>query len=247
MKNGTSSSTVASRWLLVAVLGLILHGNDALRCGGALTRACLGETDIRYDPKSTNNLIDQNALWEKISGLFIGEGQVRINILDPTFAPVPTTFNPNVIATPYTKITNATVDGSRYSNHQTVSAAGFVYTYGYFGTSSYEKDGSLGMIGQGIDGLIASPNSTATNTTLFEIPQPIGDKMYPIDSNSLYGSLPEGQRKGAYFTSITTCLDSACNVYHETADTFEPARDGSNETVRVFAPSLAGSKVSAVS
>ena len=234
MKNSISSSIVASRWLLVAVLGLVLHGNDALRCGGALTRACLGETDIRYDPKSTNNLINQDALWEKMSGLFIGEGQIRVNILDPGNPPVPTTFDPNVIALPFTKFTNNTADGSRFSDYQTAFYTGFVYMYGFFGTSSYEKDGSLVTIGQGIDGFVASPNGSSTNTAGFGIRPPIGETMYPIESNSLYGSVPSGRPRGEYFNSVITCLDSDCNVFHETADTFRPARDGSNETVRVF-------------
>ena len=114
MKNSTSSSIVASRWLLAVMFGLVLHTIDGLRCGGALTRACLGETDIRYDPKSTNDLIDQDALWGKMSGLFTGEGQFRVNALGIGNAPVPTTFDPNVITVPYTKFINTTIDGSRF-------------------------------------------------------------------------------------------------------------------------------------
>ena len=234
MKDSTSSSIVASRWLLAAVFGLILHSTDALRCGGALTRACLGETDIRYDPKYTNNLIDQDALWGKVSGLYTGEGQFRVNMLGIRTEPVPTTFDPNVITVPYTKFTNITIDGSRVSFYQIVLYPDDVELYGFFATSSYEKDGSVTAIGEGINGFVVPLNRSSDNQTdLFTKPQ-VGDTLYPIESNSLYGSVPSGLTRGTYFSSVITCLDSDCNVYHENFDAFGPATDGSNSTARTY-------------
>jgi len=42
----------------------------ALRCGGALIKPCLGETDIRYDPKASNALKDQALVYEISEGYF---------------------------------------------------------------------------------------------------------------------------------------------------------------------------------
>ena len=47
----------------------------------------------------------------KVSGRYIGEGQIRVNALGIRTEPVPTIFNPNVITVPYTKFINVTIDG----------------------------------------------------------------------------------------------------------------------------------------
>ena len=104
--------------------------------------------------------------------------------------------------------------------------------YGFFGTSFYEKDGSLTAIGEGINGFVVPSNSGSDNETDLFTKFQVGETLYPIEGNSLHGSVPSGQTRGTYFSSVTTYLDSDCNVYHENFDAFGPTADGSNSTAR---------------
>jgi hypothetical protein len=52
----TSMASSISNFLLTA---FFFHCSVALQCGDTLTTPCLGQTDIRYDPKSSNNAVDQ--------------------------------------------------------------------------------------------------------------------------------------------------------------------------------------------
>ena len=58
---------------LLLLLSTIVSSVSAIECGNALTEPCLGETDKRYDPNSSNNLIDQSVIWSKLSGYYTSE------------------------------------------------------------------------------------------------------------------------------------------------------------------------------
>jgi len=54
---------------------------NSLSCNSPLTKSCLGEKDSRYDPNSSNDLIEQNPIWEKYAGYW-GPTQNNINLSD---------------------------------------------------------------------------------------------------------------------------------------------------------------------
>lgn len=58
----------------------ITMGNS-LSCNSPLTKSCLGEKDSCYNPNVSNNLIEQNPIWEKYAGYW-GPTQTNAQLLD---------------------------------------------------------------------------------------------------------------------------------------------------------------------
>ena len=59
--------------ILGAFLALLPTQSSALKCGiKGVTEPCIGETDDRYNPDVSYNLKDQNDLWKKKEGLYVG-------------------------------------------------------------------------------------------------------------------------------------------------------------------------------
>jgi hypothetical protein len=60
----------------------------ALSCGKTITKACLGESDIRYDPKASNALKDQAVVYQIRDGYFkctqLMYGADGLPLLDPS-------------------------------------------------------------------------------------------------------------------------------------------------------------------
>jgi hypothetical protein len=140
----------------------------AVRCGEWFSNDCRGETDVRYDKSYTNDIKEQADLWPELEGYWINTGLVNLdnegNIRGPSVFYLPYTFALGFY--------NETFDGSRYvsSRYYVYEAAddefcqqpvppGFTNTIGegvcgvngwsnhaeIFGTSSYEKDGTISL------------------------------------------------------------------------------------------------------
>ena len=157
--------------LLVATspLWLLPLGTSALKCNKKYSTSCLGEIDKRYDKSASNSLVDQDPIWEQMSGLWVIDAQYE----DENGQPDVPDFN-----MPYKQRTrgfrNLTVEGSRYylltielfppappsfcdlpvpegsSNVAPGSSGvcgvnGVPFLYESFGTSSYEKDGAVNL------------------------------------------------------------------------------------------------------
>jgi hypothetical protein len=139
----------------------------AVSCGKWYSNDCRGETDVRYDKSSTNTIKEQADIWPKIEGFWIDAGIIPLdnegNLKGANGRrPYKTMFG----------FYNETFDGSRYvsSRYYVFEAPddefcqqplppGFKNTVGegvcgvngwsnhaeIFGTSSYEKDGTISL------------------------------------------------------------------------------------------------------
>lgn len=213
---------------VAALLLTHLPVSEAIKCGRPLTTACLGDTDIRYDPKSSNAAADQAPVWPKLAGLFRGDGQVRVNILDPLVLPVPATPDSAVVALPFVDFINVTVDAS--GTRQTLHSF-FIFGTGFFeravfGTTTHEKDGSM----ISLPSIVSQDGATA--------PNPVGaaiysgasfqSRSYPVDENTVYITTPfspAGNEKGVH--SVTrVCLDAKCNQMQSSTNSFEQLPNG---------------------
>ena len=64
----------ASAVLLSITASLLPSHTSALSCGiKGVTKSCIGDTDIRYDPNVSFSIKDQSDFWPKTEGFFIGE------------------------------------------------------------------------------------------------------------------------------------------------------------------------------
>jgi hypothetical protein len=59
--------------LVLAALFCSPAAISAISCGNKLTQECIGATDKRYDPKSSNSLADQAEIWERLAGYYTYE------------------------------------------------------------------------------------------------------------------------------------------------------------------------------
>lgn len=56
--------------LLASSIFSQVPSSSALKCGQWNTHPCLGDTDKRYDPNYTNDIVEQNELWGKMDGFY---------------------------------------------------------------------------------------------------------------------------------------------------------------------------------
>lgn len=218
-----------SVFVLSALLLLVLPRSEAIKCGRPLTTACLGDTDIRYDPKSSNRASDQDPIWSKFRGLFRGEGQLRFNVLDPLGLPVSATPDPFVVSVPYVDFVNATFDstGSRQIGHsfwiQTTPPASLFFQRAFFFTTTQEKDGTLtslpNIIAQGVNSSDPIQGFSGTGSQ---------SRSYPVDENTIYITTPfsANSNETGTHTSTRVCLDENCDQYHESSNSFEMLPNG---------------------
>ena len=114
----------ASLAFISVIVPLIPQQSLALKCGiNSVTKPCIGETDIRYDPEVSYNLEDQNDHWKKRGeGLYTAEmisftadGEKRSTFFIPGMEAL------NLGTYDYSKMktfVNNTVAGSRWISHQ---------------------------------------------------------------------------------------------------------------------------------
>eukprot|EP00978_Attheya_sp_CCMP212_P014244 scaffold36212_cov53-Attheya_sp.AAC.2 len=154
--------------------------SQALKCGHWYSHACLGDTDKRYDPEYTNDIAEQNELWEKQSGFWRVTRES-----DQAMAPFDPVDLTGVVGLPYDdnkaiNFVNITLSGSRRYVHNYViwppapqsfcdeyellgvpsfflalgggvcGVNGFASFVERYDVSSYEKDGSLHPVGNAL-------------------------------------------------------------------------------------------------
>ena len=57
--------------IAACLAALLNQATFALRCGiSGITKECLGDSDIRYDPEVKYDLKEQNQIWETIEGWY---------------------------------------------------------------------------------------------------------------------------------------------------------------------------------
>ena len=112
-------TTASLNTLFVALACLGVSSRAEITCGGPFTSACVGDTDHRYDPTYTNNVIEQAPVYQAAEGYWIrtitaydGEGnRAQTEFFDP--------LNPTLIpfdnASPIL-FENRTISGSRRSS-----------------------------------------------------------------------------------------------------------------------------------
>jgi hypothetical protein len=134
-------------------LPLLPTAATAISCGGPLTKACLGETYPRYDPNASNSLENQAQVHEKSGGLYnctqyFYDAATGL----PLTGAHPFGFNQSIF--PHWMYANITYSGSRFYEHRVNvfesfdrGGAGFSFPHDGWGTSSYEKDGKILIIG----------------------------------------------------------------------------------------------------
>jgi hypothetical protein len=59
--------------LVLAALFCSPAAIGAISCGNKFTEECIGVTDKRYDPKSSNSLADQAEIWGRLAGYYTYE------------------------------------------------------------------------------------------------------------------------------------------------------------------------------
>lgn len=91
---------------------------NSLSCGSALTKNCLGLTDERYDPSVSNDLVNQDIIWNGFAGYW-GPEERNYVLMDGQQRPA--TFYDPVTRTgwPYksdnmTVFRAITIEGSRF-------------------------------------------------------------------------------------------------------------------------------------
>ena len=113
----------ASLALMSVVAPLLPHQSSALSCGiNGVTKPCLGETDIRYDPDASLNIKDQTDFW--VDGFVIAE-QVLYSAGGEKQSAVPLNetmpLNIDLGTYDYSKMKifgNITIAGTRHITHQ---------------------------------------------------------------------------------------------------------------------------------
>jgi len=202
---------------LLALLAFCCGQAVGIKCGRPLTRACLGETDVRYDPESSNNVGDQASIWTRSAGLYRGVGQLRVNRLDPFNAPVPSVPDATTISITYTTYYNYTVFGSRTATHAVRFLDGVppplnVVQSSAFSTSSHEKDGTM----------LTLPSFSFANTSTVELDTLSGERLnYPVDENTVYLTSLDQETK-EFFSATDVCLDSNCDQIQESVQSYRP-------------------------
>lgn len=106
---------------LAAIFAELSHQTEAAKCGDFFYNACSNsKSDPRYDPDASNNLNDQDPIYKKLEGFWIGEyvfydgsGDVMPpSLYDETYG-----FGWPYDYSSYRGAINITVDGSRYMQH----------------------------------------------------------------------------------------------------------------------------------
>jgi len=186
---------------------------EALQCGSRLANPCISSWDKRYDSEASNNLVDQNPLWQQASGLRV----LTFHSLDSSGNPAaPRTYNPNDAGSfmlPYQQsprlfFWNFTVDGSRFYDHR----IGFWPKAPQEFCDSAVPPGEVNVSGNGTcgeNGLVVTIEQFATSTFekdgtaqyfwrnvgwRYSGSTNAGSRVYPVGNDTLYShrSVPNG-------------------------------------------------------
>ncbi|KAL3927624.1 MAG: hypothetical protein SGBAC_013010, partial [Bacillariaceae sp.] len=229
---------------------------SGVECGKWYSSSCLSETDVRYDPDGSDNIVDQNPAWSKFEGLFEGTAT--------SYGPDGRVFEPSFVGAdsdgsfgdskalvgempytqaPYRMFLNLTIAGTRYYEQalffyppanqdfcaQTVpdgmtnayapgdcglnGTAGF---YERFGTSSFDRDGSVTMLQ-----FCSTPDGETLDRKSY-VSIPAGD-----------GNHFSSYKEGNFLVQYTSaCLDAKCDQLTTTIDYYDTS---GSEKFRVVA------------
>mmetsp|Transcript_17592 Transcript_17592/g.20035 ORF Transcript_17592/g.20035 Transcript_17592/m.20035 type:complete len:501 (+) Transcript_17592:38-1540(+) len=195
-------STVASRILLITFASSSVTPTVlALKCGQWNTHDCLGKTDKRYDPDSTNNLKELNSIWGLQEGLWVGRktsdippSQIDISDLSTIVGGLPYAqqdayvfLNVTIHGSRRTKVSNIVVKAADQTfcdkpvepplanalGAGQCGVNGYSYWSDNYQVSSYEKDGSLLGLGSALG--FAVENTFVLESVDYEV-YPVGDK-----------------------------------------------------------------------
>jgi hypothetical protein len=202
----------------------------AVRCGKWFSSDCLAETDVRYDKSYTNSIQEQDDIWSKFEGYWVNIGIKNIdsegNARGPSFF-LP--YNRTALG-----FYNETFEGSRYfsSRYYIFEAADdafcqlevppgsfFSNTRGegvcgvngwsnyaeQFGTSSYEKDGTISLFKA--TGQYSIPGVTSLVTSYFT----------PVDENTFTQTNILSEE---YFVTVTYVFLRNFTAYSAVQQTF---------------------------
>jgi hypothetical protein len=180
-----------------------LESSVAFKCGGTLTTACLGDTDIRYDPDVSNALVDQAEIWKKSAGYFVEVGTIQIEI------PGTEQLTPPLDVTSFQ---NISVVGSRFQSHSISFSPSFaavgasvVFVADLFATTTHEKNGILLALG----------NAIGTSAFQREGSYPLS----PVDENSFFVSFI--QSDGDVSSASYFFLDEGATTFTTRSSIFE--------------------------
>jgi hypothetical protein len=205
--------------LTTAIASLLIPVTaTALSCGKTITKACLGESDIRYDPKASNALKDQAVVYQIRDGYFNCTQQLYgadgLPLLDAR--PV---FNQSYF--PFYVFVNQTFSGSRgYAHRVNIyesiedGGPGISDPSDAWGTSTYEKDGTAVTIGVQI-----------AYGEVFERRE--DSYAYPVNNRTLYISgYTTGFGLDLFASEVEVCLDDSCMQSSGNSDNFIVTDDG---------------------
>ncbi|KAL3927846.1 MAG: hypothetical protein SGBAC_012907 [Bacillariaceae sp.] len=216
-------------------------------CGRWYSSTCLAESDIRYDASTSDAIADQNPAWKKFEGFYEASATAYGpdgRVLEPsflekgasTFAADQTPYS----QAPYKMFINITLSGSRLQvvpeGKQNVipgGKCGLNGTSGFyerFGTSTFEKDGSVTMLPYG---------STFLGTKL----RRESYVSLPAGKSNHLSSYLEGEVLIQY---ATACLDAECGQLSTTVDYYDTATPEGEEyrivgSTRIFATRITSS------
>jgi hypothetical protein len=196
-------------------LFLLPAAATAFSCGGRLTKPCLGEKDICYDKKARNAFTDQAPVYRILQGYYscsqyFYDATTGLPLEDGTSfgAPGGKVF-------PHYLFLNSTYLGSRSYTHRinvyknvNQGDPGFAGPQDAWGTTTYEKDGSVKPFGA---------NSAFTDSF-----QPVEDAIsYPVDNGAVYAS-GHAELGGfpVFFSEVSVCLDDECRQLSGNQDVF---------------------------
>jgi hypothetical protein len=189
---------------------------QALKCGSAITKDCIGDNDVRYDEDKSNNLVDQADVWKILPGLYISDAY----LYDFNGEPIKQNEN-GFLNFPHKAFTNITVDGTRFYLHQysvtenALFGIGACFYSDVWYTSTFEKDGSAQVLGS---------RSGFDNNTVFEFANS-NLKLYPVNDRTVYGS-GNTPTSGEFFQLSFTCGDEKCSTLLYSAENFYTLENG---------------------
>jgi hypothetical protein len=178
---------------LTSLAALVLLGHlkssIAFTCGRPLTTACLGDTDIRYDPDVSNAIVDQAEVWKKTAGYFTSVGTVQSIIPGTEELSAPLNLK---------GFGNYSIVGSRLYLHiiNLYSGVAGITKIDFYATSTHEKDGRLLVLDSanqlgvdvGVDGII--PETDFARASFY---------ITPVDGNSRFSSISGLSSRSDFF------------------------------------------------
>lgn len=226
--------TKASLCLILCPVALV----NAIKCGTAISKDCIGESDERYDASVGYDLKAHAAVYSTLEGLYVGTTTIYFRNQVAPF--IPTGDGMQFYSNPTTDFINHTVTGARFiQNYYGIAAnldgklEGRVTLQDSYFAATFEKDGTATTLGLQSGFEVAG--------TPFEVQQD-GLLLLPLNNRAVYGSgtfiTPSS---GLTFLQETwLCLDDSCTQFTLQVDVYNV---GENETTPNYFQRTDGIKV----